>query len=165
MVANAHQLLVYYQVGSYSLSASPLYTLCLCLELTRIAGFKKITSIALSRPISSPSKYILKPFINGYRGTSISSISLSIYTENLTSNSVDVVVESEMALSSIYISYVAFDYKGGAGFSSYGSGIVELQFSSLKLYSLHKHIYNSPYFFYGFSQLQINQNSPFNFNS
>ena len=88
----------------------------LCLELKRISGSKKITTISLAQPIPTPSSYILKSFINGYKGTSISQISISIFTENLTFNSVDVVVEvgSGMNLSSIYISYVAFDYKGGA---------------------------------------------------
>ena len=57
-----------------------------------------------------------------------------------------------MVANEVYVSYLALT-PPTQDYVSYGKIIREQNFASTKVFDLHKNVYNSPYVFYGFTNL------------
>ena len=97
---------------------------------------------------------------------SASSISVGLLQKSLSKDSFEAIVNvgSSMQAKTVYLSYLAFN-PNEAGFVSYGAGFSEKSFASTKIYDLHKNVYSSQYYFYGFIQMELGGSSPFGFTS
>ena len=66
--------------------------------------------------------------------------------------SANVKVGSSVVANEVYVSYLALT-PPTQDYVSYGKIIREQNFASTKVFDLHKNVYNSPYVFYGFTNL------------